>query len=128
VLADRGGQRLPLLNLDHRWTWIVRLPATCDSACLARLDELHRVRYSMHRRAPKLAIRLIAPAQLPVLPDSLRALDGESVRALEAASPLIAQAPDWSGFLIDDKSYLMLHFPSELEARQIRRDLGRLVK
>jgi hypothetical protein len=127
-LADRSGSRLPLANLDHRFTLVVRLPAACDTDCAARLDQLHRVRQSLGRHAPRLAIRLIAPAVLPPLPPDLLALDDASVTALEADSSLIAQAPDWSGLLIDDKAYLMLRFPPGLEARLVRRDLGRLIR
>lgn len=128
VLSDRGGQSLPLINLDRRWTYVVRVPTACDDHCLARLDELYRVRQSLHRHAPKLAIRLLTPSPPPQLPDSLRALDDASIASLESAAPRIAQAPDWSAFLIDAKSFLMMHFPPDLEARLIRRDLGRLVK
>lgn len=129
VLGDRDqGEALPLANPDHRWTLLVRTPAACDAACAARLDELHRVRLSLGRHAPRLAIRLIAPAVLPPVPDSLRTLDETAVAALEARSSLIARAPDWAGFLVDDKSYLMLRFQPDLEARLIRRDLGRLIR
>ena len=128
TLTDRGGEPLPLINADHRWTLLVRLPAACGESCATRLDELHRVRLSLGRHAPKLAIRLIAPAVLPTIPESMRALNDTSIDALEAKSPAIAQASDWTAFLIDDKSYLMLRFPPDLEARLIRRDLGRLVR
>lgn len=128
-LHDRGGgEPLPLANMEHRWTMIVRLPSACDDACAARLDELHRVRYSLGRHAPKLAVRLIAPAAMPQVPESMRVLDDASVAALEAASPLIGQAPAWTGFLVDDKAYLMMRFAPDLEARLLRRDLGRVVR
>jgi hypothetical protein len=127
-VGDRSGGRLPLANMDHRFTLLVRLPAACDPACAARLDELHRVRHSLGRHAPRLAIRLLAPAVLPPLPADLQALDDASVTALEADSSLLAQAPDWSGLLIDDKAYLMLRFPPDLEARLVRRDLSRLIR
>lgn len=128
VLVDRAGQSLPLANLAHRWTLLVRVPASCGTECQARLDELHRVRYSLSRHAPKLAIRLLAPAELPAIPESMSALDAASIARLEATAPDLARAPDWTGFLVDDKAYLMLRFPPELEARLIRRDLGRLIK
>lgn len=127
-LVDRSGGRLPLANMDHRFTLLLRLPAACDADCAARLDELHRVRQSLGRHAPRLAIRLLAPAVLPPLPPDLLALDDASVTALEADSPLLAQAPDWTGLLVDDKAYLMLRFPPGLEARLVRRDLGRLIR
>jgi hypothetical protein len=129
VLDDRDdGEPLPLRNPDHRWTMLVRLPAACDGACAARLDELHRVRLSLGRHAPKLAIRLLAPAVMPAVPASMRVLDESSVESLEAAAPILAQSGDWTAFLIDDKSYLMMRFPPELEARLVRRDLGRLIR
>jgi hypothetical protein len=127
-LVDRDGDALALANMDHRFTLLVRLPAACDPACAARLDELHRIRQSLGRHAPRLAIRLLAPAVLPPLPADLQALDDASVTALEADSSLLAQAPDWSGLLIDDKAYLMLRFPPDLEARLVRRDLSRLIR
>lgn len=130
ALTGVDGQSLPLANLDHRWTWLVRVPGQCDHACIERLDEIHRVRRSLHRHAPRLVIRLIAaePSSLPELPPDLRPLSNASIDALNAAAPRIALAPDWTGFLVDDKAYLMLHFPPELEARLIRRDLGRLIR
>ena len=130
-LSLRGrddGDALPLRNADHRWTMLVRVPAACDDACEARLDELHRVRLSLGRHAPKLAIRLMAPAIMPAVPPSMRILDDVSVEALEGKASMLAQSPDWTAFLVDDKSYLMMRFPPELEARLIRRDLGRIVR
>lgn len=128
-LRDRDGSgSLPLQNPDYRWTMLVRLPAACDEACEARLDELHRVRLSLGRHAPKLVIRLMAPAVMPAVPASMRILDEASVDALEVQAPMLAQSPDWTAFLVDDKSYLMMRFPPELEARLVRRDLGRVVR
>ncbi|MCK9489549.1 MAG: hypothetical protein M0Q42_09170 [Xanthomonadales bacterium] len=128
VLHDGDGQALPLANLERRFTWLLRLPDTCAEDCLQRLDEIHRVRYSLGRHAPKLAVRLIGAAPLPELPDSLRALAADSGQALTAAWSGFGQARPWSSWLVDDKGYVMLHFPPTLEARLIRRDLGRLVK
>ena len=128
VLVDRAGDTLPLVNHDHRWTWLIQLPAQCDQTCSERLDELFRVRYSLGRHAPKLVPRLIGPGQLPELPPAMAALTADSAGALLAAAPALASAPPWTGYLIDDKGYLMMRFPPELEARLIRRDLGRLVK
>lgn len=128
VLADRDGGSLPLSNLEHRWTLLVPLPPACDDACIARLDELHRVRLSLGRHAPKLAIRLLAAAEPAALPASMRVLDAASIAELERRAPAIAQAPPWTGFLVDDKPYLMMRFAPGLEARLIRRDLGRLIK
>ncbi|MBX3724981.1 MAG: hypothetical protein KF823_03590 [Xanthomonadales bacterium] len=128
VLRDRAGGELPLTNLDHRWTLLVRVPVACDKTCQARLEELHRVRVSLGRHAPKLAIRLIAPAVLPPLPETLVPLSDGSVAELAEASALVAQVPDWTGLLVDDKAFLMLRFDPGLPARLLRRDLSRLVK
>lgn len=128
VLRDRAGGELPLANLEHRWTLLVRVPVACDEACQARLEELHRVRVSLGRHAPKLAVRLIAPAVLPPLPDALVPLADGSVSELAERSPLVAQAPDWTALLVDDKAFVMLRFDPGLPARLLRRDLARLVK
>lgn len=128
LVGRDGGETVPLANPDHRWTLLVRVPAMCDTACAARLDELHRVRQSLGRHAPRLIVGLIAPAVLPPIPITLRPLGESTVETLESAMPLIADSPDWTGFLIDDKAYLMLRFPPDLEARLIRRDLGRLIR
>lgn len=128
VLRDRESGTLALTNPDHRWTLLVRVPTACDEACATRLDELHRIRLSLGRHAPRLVIRLMAPAVLPRLPESLHALDDVSIDALSAQAPVLAQAADWTAFLVDDKSYLMMFFPPTLEARLIRRDLGRLIR
>lgn len=128
VLVDRADDRLSLVNPDHRWTWLIQLPTHCDQACAERLDEFYRVRYSLGRHAPKLVPRLMAPEQLPELPPGMVALSAQSVEALRVAAPQLADAQPWTGYLIDDKGYLMMRFPPELEARLIRRDLGRLVK
>ncbi len=128
VLHDRQGEALPLANPERRFTWLVQLPATCSDDCLQRLDEIHRVRYSLGRHAPKLAVRLIGTAPVPELPASLAALDAGSGQVLAAAWNGFGQARPWSGWLVDDKGFVMLHFPAGMEARLIRRDLARLVK
>ncbi len=127
-LRNRRGNVLTLVNPDHRFTLVVRLPAVCDEGCMKRLDELYRVRYSLNRHAPRLLITLVAPALMPELPEVLNVLDEASVERLFEASPRFAAQADWSGLLIDDKAFLMLEFPPGLEARLIRRDLGRLIK
>lgn len=128
TLGTRSGQSIDLTNPDHRFTLVVRVPAVCDQACAERLDELHRVRYSLSRHAPRLLIMLDAPALMPDLPDSLHILDEASVARLKDASPRFNVQPDWGGLLIDDKAWLMLEFPPDLPARLVRRDLGRLIK
>ncbi|MFB9067523.1 hypothetical protein [Pseudofulvimonas gallinarii] len=127
-LRTRSGTGIAVVNPDHRFTLVVRLPAVCDDACMQRLDELYRVRYSLHRHAPRLAIALVAPAVMPDLPEALNVLDEGSVDRLHEASPRFATQADWSGLLVDDKGFLMLEFPPDLEARLMRRDLGRLIK
>ena len=127
-LRSRSGQQISLANAEHRFTLVVRVPAACDEACVQRLDEWHRVRYSLNRHAPRLFIALVAPAVMPALPESLHVLDEASVERLHEASPRLAAQADWSGLLIDDKAYLMLEFPPQLPARLVRRDLGRLIK
>ncbi len=128
VLRDRAGAELPLVNQEHRFTLIVRLPAVCEEACVQRLDELFRLRYSLHRHASRLAIALVAPAIMPDLPEVMHVLDEESVERLHGASPHLAAQVDWGGLLVDDKGYLMLEFPPDLPARLVRRDLSRLIK
>jgi hypothetical protein len=128
VLGDRDGGQLPLANLEHRFTLLLRVPVACDESCAARLVEWHRVRLSLGRHAPRLAIRLLAPAVLPPLPASLRALDDATVAVLEERAPELAAAHDWTGLLVDDKAWLMLRFSPELAAHLARKDLGRLIK
>lgn len=127
-LRSRAGNDIDLLNADHRFTLVVRVPAACDDVCAQRLDELHRVRYSLNRHAPRLVVALLAPAVMPALPESLHVLDEASVARLRDASARLAAQADWSGLLIDDKAFLMLEFPPQLPARLVRRDLGRLIK
>lgn len=128
TLRTRAGRAVALVNPDHRFTLVVRLPAACDGACRQRLDELYRVRYSLNRHAPRLVIALIAPAVMPQLPEALQVLDEAGEAALQAASTRFNEQPEWGGLLIDDKAYLMLEFPPDLPARLVRRDLGRLIK
>lgn len=128
VLHTRAGRDIDLVNPDHRFTLVVRLPDVCDEACVQRLDELYRVRYSLNRHAPRLVVMLIAPATMPDLPEALQVLDEPGVAMLREASPRFAEQAVWSGLLIDDKSFLMLEFPPDLAARLVRRDLGRLIK
>jgi hypothetical protein len=124
VRAERAdGSAWVFENQDHHWTLLLRRPAHCDAACVAAIAPLPNVRASMGRHQGRMSMfEWVAPGASPAAGFDALALQGSLPDALQAEP---AGAEVW---MIDPHGYLVLHYPAGFEARELRLDLGRLIK
>lgn len=128
ALQPRDGAAIHLVNPDHRYTLLLRLPEPCADDCLRRLDDWHRVRLSLGRHAPRLLMATLGTPPASPLPPSWHVLDDPSTVGLLRDSPLLAALPAGAALLVDANGWQMLRFPPDLAASLARKDLGRLIK
>lgn len=110
-------------NQDHHWSLLLRRPQDCDAACVAQLSVLPNVRTSMGRHQGRITLfDLVDGGDAPTA-------GFEALRLVDTPPDLLRTVP--SGvevWLVDPHGYLVLHYPAGFEARELRLDLGRLIK
>ena len=126
VLAD--GQPLQWKNADWSWTAFVLPGPGCAEHCLARIDELRRVRVSLNQSADRIRIVVLDAA---LAPERLAAL--EPVEAARDADARLVSFhatvnDDIAIALADPRGFLALRYDAGYDARELRKDLVRLVK
>ena len=114
---------------DPNWSWtVIAIPGSqCAKACLARLDELRRVRLSLNQNAAR--VRLVVVGDLP--PDESTALaplravrdPDEALRWLQPAG-----ADELAVAFADPQGFLVLSYSVGYDARKLRQDLERVLK
>lgn len=124
VRAERAdGSTWSFENQDHHWSLLLRRPPDCGADCTAQLALLPNVRTSMGRHQGRITLfDLVDEAQVPTA--------GFEALHLRAAppEPLRAAPSGVEVWLVDPHGYLVLHYPAGFEARELRLDLGRLIK
>ncbi|MCC6596596.1 MAG: hypothetical protein IT477_08840 [Rhodanobacteraceae bacterium] len=114
---------------DPGWSWtVLALPGPrCAARCLARLDELRRVRVSLNQNATRVRLVLVgelASAELAALAPlrTVRDLDGALRELLPTAPDELAVA------FVDPQGFLVLRYGVGYDARKLRKDLERVLK
>lgn len=126
TLAD--GQPLAWKNEDWSWTLFALTGPGCAERCLARIDELRRVRLSLNQNAPRVRVVVLdaalTPEQLaPLKPvERGRDLDARLADLRPRGADEVALA------LADPRGFLALRYAAGYDASLLRKDLARLVK
>ncbi|MFZ1243911.1 MAG: hypothetical protein WAR41_02500 [Azonexus sp.] len=113
-------------KMRGKWILFVNVRGTCESACIARLDEIRRIHVALYKNMDRLR-RVVITDQ----PDdtALLALVQTQPDLLLAAAP--SQAPtetDDPVLLADPQGQLIMTFPNGTSAQGIRADIERLLK
>lgn len=111
------------------WTLLVRVPASCTDACLARLDLVANVREALAQNATKLRIAVVDP-----LPQGATLGKASGVYALmqpvdssiDAVIPQPVNEPRL--VLVDPNGYAILRYPEQADLGRVRKDLAKLLK
>lgn len=126
VLAD--GSTLKWKEPGWTWTMFALAGPDCAAACMARIDELRRVRLTLNQNANRVRIvvvgAVIAPSALAAL-DPVRTAtdaDGKLASLLPAAPDQVAVA------FADPTGQLVLRYPVGYDGTPLRKDLARLIK
>ena len=126
VLAD--GTDLAWKDADWSWTAFVLTGPGCAEKCIARIDELRRVRVSLNQNAPRVRV-IVLDQSLP--PDTLAALAPLQVASDEKATLAGLRptgADEITVALVDPHGFLALRYPVGYDASKLRKDLAKLVK
>lgn len=126
VLAD--GTPLAWKDADWSWTVFVLPGPGCAERCLARIDELRRVRVSLNQHAQR--VRIV------VLDDAVDAARLAPLKPVELAHDVDAKLADLhpkeadriAVAFADPHGFLALRYPVDFDASLLRKDLARLVK
>lgn len=123
-LAD--GSTLAWRDADWSWT-IFALPGACAEHCMARLDELRRVRLTLGRKASRARVVVLDPALAPRLAGLEPLITARDVQdRLGGERP--AGADQVSVLFADPHGFLVMRFGSDYDADRMRKDLARLVQ
>ncbi len=135
------GSRAALDSAFGRWTYVIFIPGPCEDACRQLASTVERVRMSQGKNEKRIQLLMLSlnPAEL----DSLAALTREApdIRVLgldhEQQEALLgvfgagagSTAPDSSRiYLVDPIGNLMMSYPTDSDAKDLRKDIGRLLR
>jgi cytochrome oxidase Cu insertion factor (SCO1/SenC/PrrC family) len=126
VLDD--GKPLAWKDEDWSWTLIALTGPGCAEKCVARIDELRRVRLTLNQNAFRVRVVVLDGT---VSPDALSSLKPVQ-RAHDVDEKLAGLRPqkadDVAAVLVDPHGFLVLSYPSGYDANLLRKDLARLIK
>jgi hypothetical protein len=126
VLAE--GRALAWEDADWSWTLFAVPGPGCAAHCIARLDELRRVRLTQNRNAARLRVVVLDagldPATLARLAPLAAAHDADA----RFASLRPAAGDDVAAALVDPHGYLILRYAAGYDANRLRKDIARLFK
>ncbi len=119
----------PLAWRDADWSWTVFAIAgpDCAQACLARIDELRRVRVSLNENAPRVRVLVVGttlPAAMRAALSPVAMVDDADARLAD----LRPSAGELAAALADPHGFLVMHYAPGYDASGLRKDLSRLVK
>lgn len=123
-LAD--GSTLAWRDADWSWT-IFALPNACAGHCMARLDELRRVRLTLGRKASRARVVVLDPMLAPRLGGLEPLLTASDVTGRLAAERPV-ETDEVSVLFADPHGFLVMRFGSDYDADRMRKDLARLVQ
>lgn len=133
ALADGAGQPLPETPFRIRWSYVQFAPSGCDASCLERLHLTRQVRISVNKDMSRVQ-RVLVVRELPAGLDRLRAEHPDLLIAVATADAWrdllgqFAMAPDSAFYLVDPLGNLMMHYPAEVPAKGVLKDLRKLLK
>lgn len=127
ALVHADGTPFDWQPLERRWHVLVAPPAECGAPCLQLLDALDRVHRSEGRHAERLTI--LWAGDVPAGASAVAGL--VPLRAnpdLQALLPDVARADALPVYLVDPNGWLVMRYAPGFEPRDLRKDLGRLLK
>lgn len=135
------GNRAALDSNFGRWTYFVFIPGPCEDACRQLASTVERVRMSQGKNGKRIQLLMLSltPSELDSLsalsreaPDiRVLGLDREQQEALRSVFGAGAgsTAPDPSRiYLVDPMGNLMMTYPADSDAKDLRKDIGRLLR
>lgn len=129
-LRTPEGQPLATAELGGKWLLLLSGSGPCDDRCAGRIDEMRRIQVALNKEMSRL--RRIVVSDRP---------NDAVLAATRGRQPdlLVASAPDdWlpgmtgaAGYrlnIVDPQGRLIMDYPADVTARDVRADLERLLK
>lgn len=126
VLAD--GSHLAWQDADWSWTAFVLTGPVCAEPCLARIDELRRVRLSLNQNAARVRVVVLGQHLAPDVLAKLAPVQAAQDVDAQLAALHPGAADEVAVALADPHGFLALRYPVGYDASKLRKDLARLVK
>jgi len=126
-LLKADGAALPTAELHGKWLLVLSLDDSCRQACLARIDEMRRIQVSLNKEMGRLR-RVVLSEQAG---DPALALAGRmqpDLLVLGAPSGWLTSGAGHHLHIVDPQGRRVMEYPAEVNAREIRSDLERLLK
>ena len=139
IAAD--GSSVDLNTFFGRWTYLFFVDADCNDSCMQLSDAIERVRLSQGKNNKRIRLIVVTlnPDSLPSLSEIRVAMPQTVVLALEPSkrerflSQFISQTGALTQqpskiFLVDPLGNLMMSYPVQSEATDLRKDISRLLR
>ncbi len=132
--VNAQGETVPLTGLKDQWLLISVADSACNEACQRHLYLQHQLRETLGREKDRLDwvwLRTSAAELSPVLKEATRtatvlSMDRSAlVRWLE---PAAGQRLEDHLYVVDPLGNWMMRFPADLDPKQVKRDLDRLLR
>lgn len=113
-----------------KWLLILAGNGPCGAECARRIDEMRRIQVSLNKDMGRLRrLVLTAEGDVPALAATRAAQPDLLVAILPGSAPAVMGARDGYRFYVaDPQGNLVLHYPPDVPAKDIRADLDRLLK
>ena len=135
------GSSVDLNTFFGRWTYLFFVDADCNDSCKQLSDAIERVRLSQGKNNKRIRLIVVTlnPDSLPSLSEIRVAMPQTVVLALEPSkrerflSQFISQTGALTQqpskiFLVDPLGNLMMSYPVQSEATDLRKDISRLLR
>jgi hypothetical protein len=120
----------PIAWKDAEWSWTLFAVAGpgCAQKCLARIDELRRVRLTMNQNAYRMRVVVLDTALTPQTLAPLKPVETASDADAKLSHLRPASSDDVAVALVDPHGFLVLTYAAGYDANLLRKDLARLIK
>lgn len=133
-LRDPAGAVVPAASLKQQWLLIAVGPGSCDATCEKHLYWQRQIRETLGRDKDRLdRVWLIDDGQ-PMRSSLTAAMTGATVLQADRAAlaawlqPAAGHALEEHFYLVDPQGHWMMRFPAQADARQVQKDLTRLLR
>jgi hypothetical protein len=135
-LHDAQGRLLPVARWKDKWHLVYIDTSGCNAECIAQLQLLRNIHASLHKEIMRVERVLLLPQQTSSttllelqqrFPD-LVIVVGTDAEVFAGQFTASNKAGTGGVYLIDPLGNLMMRYPSDYEAKGLRRDLSRLLR
>lgn len=129
-LRQADGKPLASTELQGKWLLVLFGNGPCTSACEQRIDEMRRIQVSLNQEMSR--VQRIVLSDPPNLTGLQRWHDRQADLLIAAAPadwlPSTVAGPIYRLAIVDPRGYLVLTYPAQVAAAELRADLERLLK